>query len=163
MIPIERSFVQNYERGRRGLSPRAFVIHSSEGSFLGTKSWCNDLSSSVSYHFLIDTNGQILQMVDNFNTAWHAGLVKNSTWSLLKYGQNPNLYTIGIAYAGFAKDGPTFFQMVSIAFLLKEFSVIHSIPLDKTHVVPHNLIRTDKVCPGALVNFDALLAFARLT
>lgn len=102
-------------------------------------------------------------MVDTNNTAWHAGLVKNSTWKLLKTNQNPNYYTIGIAYAGYAKNGPTFAQFCSIAGLIKMLAVIHKINIDKNSVIPHNLIRTDKVCPGAHVNFDALIFLARLT
>ena len=155
--------MQNCEYGRQGMEPIAFVMHSAEGSYQGTKAWCNDPKSSVSYHFLIDFDGKICHMVDTKNTAWHAGLEKKSTWPLLKSGSNPNHYTIGIAYAGFAKNGPTFQQFCSIAGLIKMLSVIHKINIDKNSVIPHNSIRTDKVCPGALVNFDALIYLARLT
>jgi N-acetylmuramoyl-L-alanine amidase len=152
----------NFWEGRQGHKPEAFVIHVSEGSFEGSLSWILDPKSAVSYHFLISEFGEVAELVKPENSAWHAGKILNPTWSEIKEGVNPNLYTIGIAFAGFAKDGPTMNQFCTIASLLQHLSVIHSIPLDRKHVVGHNEIRADKICPGEKANLDALLYFAQL-
>jgi N-acetyl-anhydromuramyl-L-alanine amidase AmpD len=96
------------------------------------------------------------------NTAWHAGLIKNSTADIIKYGSNPNLYTIGIALAGFADEGPTMQQIFACAKLLQTLAVNYNIPLDKNTVIPHHSIRADKVCPGIHVEFDPLLYLSKL-
>lgn len=152
----------NQEYGRREYKPEAFVIHVTEGKTYGAIAWCKDPKSAVSYHYIIDEMGDAWELVKPENTAWHAGKIKDSTWSGLKQGINPNLYTIGIAFGGFAQNGPTLAQFISIAELLRNIAAIHQIPLDRKYIVPHNEIRTDKICPGPHFNIDALIYLARL-
>ena len=152
----------NCEYGRQKYKPEAFVIHTTGGETAGAIEWCTDPVSTVSYHYIIDPFGDAWELVKPENTAWHAGKILNPTWSDLKYGINPNYYTIGIAFGGFATDGPNLKQFLSIAELLRSLAVIHNIPLDRKHVVGHYEIRADKVCPGPLFNIDALIYLARL-
>lgn len=152
----------NCEYGRRGLKPEAIVVHVSEGSFDGSYSWLVDPKSQVSYHFLFDTTGIGVMLVDPINTAWHAGAIKNSQWSLLKPDTNPNLYTIGIAFAGYAGTGPSRSQIVGMAKKISELAKIYNIPLDNSHIIPHNIIRSDKTCPGNLCDLNALIYLAGL-
>ncbi len=84
----------NKQIGRRGFKPEAIVIHITQGNFSGANSWLRNPKSQVSCHFLTKRDGYIEQIVAVENTAWHAGIVKNAKWSLLKDGVNPNLYTI---------------------------------------------------------------------
>ena len=152
----------NFREGRNGFAPKAFVIHVTEGSFDGALEWCMNPESKVSYHFIIKDNGQIYQLVHTENTAWHAGLAIKPTWQGHTIGRNPNLETIGIAFAGFASIGPSLAQILAIREVILQFSAIHRIPLDRKNIIGHNEIRADKVCPGAKANIDAILYFAQL-
>lgn len=152
----------NFREGRENFKPKAFVIHVSEGKFESSLQWCLEKISRVSYHFLIKEDGQIYELVDPKNTAWHAGLAVKPTWQGHTIGRNPNLETIGIAFAGFADKGPTAVQIWAIRELLIELSHIHTLPIDRLHVIGHNEIRMDKVCPGPHANLDAIVYLAQL-
>jgi N-acetyl-anhydromuramyl-L-alanine amidase AmpD len=147
---------------RRGNKIAGFVIHITEGSFKSGVDWCNNPKSQVSYHFIIDTDGTDICLVMPENTAWHAGAVKNPTADLMKYGSNPNLYTIGIALAGYASEPPTASQIAKCAKLINILATYYSIELDKKTVVTHNSIRSDKICPGPHVSIDTLLYLSQL-
>lgn len=146
----------NFRVGREGFLPKAFVIHVTEGSFESALNWCLNKASQVSYHFLVDQSGEITQMVDTKNTAWHAGLAVKPTWQGFTSGRNPNLETIGIAFAGWAAIGPTLAQIMAIRELILEYSAIHRIALDRKNIIGHNEIRADKICPGPRFSLDAV-------
>lgn len=98
---VEKRLVSNYTSGRSGYKPEAFVIHIAEGSLKGAESWFNNPNSKASSHYMIGKEGQIVQFVEDLNTAWHAGGVEEPAWNKLKPNINPNLYTIGIEHEGF--------------------------------------------------------------
>lgn len=152
----------NQEYLRRGQKIQGFIIHMTEGSFKSGVDWCTNPKSQVSYHFIIDKNGDDVCLVMPENTAWHAGLVRDPQTELIKHGSNPNLYTIGIALAGFAHIGPTLAQIAKCAKLINTLAVYYNIKLDKNTVVPHTAIRQDKTCPGPHVSIDSLLYLSRL-
>lgn len=152
----------NQEYLRRGQKIQGFVIHKTEGNFKSAIDWCINPKSQVSYHFIIDKDGEDICLVMPENTAWHAGIIKNPKCELIKNGSNPNLYTIGIALSGFAIEPPTLEQIIKCAKLLKTLSNYYDIILDKKTVVPHNAIRSNKLCPGEYVNIDTLIYLAGL-
>lgn len=152
----------NQEYLRRGNAIKGFVIHMTEGSFESAVEWCNNPKSQVSYHFIINTNGEDICLVMPENTAWHAGKISNSSAEIVKWGLNPNLYTVGIAIAGFASEGPTAPQIAKCAKILNTLSAYYNITLDKKTVVPHNAIRADKICPGYKVSIDSLIYLSLL-
>jgi len=49
------------------------VIHKAEGSAPGTWNWFQNPSSRVSAHYVVDNDGAVAQMVQDGDTAWHAG------------------------------------------------------------------------------------------
>jgi len=152
----------NQEYLRRGEKIQGFIIHKTEGSFKSAIDWCTNIQSQVSYHFIIDTNGEDICLVMPENTAWHAGLIKNASTPLVKHGSNPNLYTIGIALAGYASEPPTASQIARCAKLMNMLSVYYGVTLDRNTVVAHNEIRSDKLCPGLYVSIDSLIYLANL-
>jgi N-acetyl-anhydromuramyl-L-alanine amidase AmpD len=155
-MKIVEKLTGNFAPGRGGLKPKAFVIHVSEGSFEGTLNRCLDKISQISYHYLVRADGEIYKLVDPKNTAWHAGLVVKPTWQGLTVGQNPNLTTIGIAFAGWTIKGPTLAQILAMRELIVSLAVIHNIPIDKKTIIGHNEIRTDKLCPGPKMSVEML-------
>jgi N-acetyl-anhydromuramyl-L-alanine amidase AmpD len=80
---------------RSGVAVSAITIHTIQGSYAGAISWSQNCSSSVSYHYVIrSSDGQITQMVDEANKAWHVG------------SENP--YTIGYEHEGYV-DNPVWY------------------------------------------------------
>src|SRR5690606_22874603 len=60
------------------------------GTIDGTVAWFQNPRSEVSSHYLIGHSGRVVQMVDEGNTAWHAGV-------FLKFN---NQDSIGIEHEG---------------------------------------------------------------
>lgn len=152
----------NQEYLRRGNKILGFVIHMTEGSFQSAVDWCTNPKSQVSYHFIIDKNGDDMTLVLPENTAWHAGLRKDSAEYTKVLGVNPNLTTIGIAMAGFAEIGPTQQQISKCAKLINILAIYYNITLDKKSIIPHHDIRADKICPGIHVDLNSLLYLSKL-
>ncbi|MES2798647.1 MAG: N-acetylmuramoyl-L-alanine amidase [Bacteroidota bacterium] len=81
----------NYS-SRSGTAVSAITIHTIQGTYAGAISWAQNCSSSVSYHYVIrSSDGQITQLVDEADKAWHVG------------SENP--YTIGYEHDGYV-DNP---------------------------------------------------------
>lgn len=151
------NYSPNKTKGRYGQKPEAVIIHTTDGPFQGSKAWVLNESSRVSYHFIISENGEICQLVDTQDTAWHAGVVKEPTWKLLKPNINPNTYTIGVAFAGYAKQKPTIIQIISTIFCVKAICNKYKIQIDEDHIIPHYMIRADKSCPGPQISVKSLI------
>jgi len=152
----------NQEYLRRGNAIEGFIIHMTEGDFKSAIEWCSNPNSQVSYHFIIDRNGENICLVMPENTAWHAGKRVNSAEYTKFLGSNPNLTTVGIAFAGFASIGPTPDQITKCAKLINTISTYYGIKLDKNRIIPHHDIRADKICPGLNVNLSTVYYLAGL-
>src|SRR5438874_2970529 len=91
----------NFRQGRpAGFRPEAVVIHIMDGPMSAADSHFNDPKAKVSAHYGIGRDGEIHQYVKETDTAFHAGIIVNPIWPLLKPGVNPNFYTIGIEHEG---------------------------------------------------------------
>lgn len=59
---------------RRGNHIECIVLHDTGSRTLASAvSWCQDLRSEVSYHYIVDIDGGVVQLVDEDGRAWHAG------------------------------------------------------------------------------------------
>jgi N-acetylmuramoyl-L-alanine amidase len=150
-------------KDRNGYRPEAVVIHIMEGTLAGTDAWFNDPTSHVSAHYGVGRAGEIHQYVEEANTAYHAGRVKEATWSRIKLGVNPNYYTIGIEHEGNADSIWSETQYGASASLLSAICGRWSIPLDRDHVIGHREIYGPKTCPGHRVDLNRLIEEARNT
>lgn len=83
----------NVSKGRT-IKPKGIILHHTAGSFKGSVSWCLQAKSKVSYHYIIDIDGEIIQLAKNNQRAWHAGR------SSFKGFKNCNDFMIGIAVSG---------------------------------------------------------------
>jgi PKD repeat protein len=80
----------NYS-SRSGTAVSAITIHTIQGSYAGAISWALNCNSSVSYHYVIrSADGQVSQLVDEADKAWHVG------------SENP--YTIGYEHEGYVSN-----------------------------------------------------------
>lgn len=147
----------NFHVGRHGYRPEAIVVHIMDGTFAAGESVFLDASTQKSAHYGIDKTGVVHQYVDENDTAFHAGIVVNPAWSLLKAGVNPNFYTVGIEHAGLPGDVWPDEQLDASAELILQVGARWGIPLDTDHVIRHHQIRASKTCPGNWLEIETLL------
>jgi glycosyltransferase involved in cell wall biosynthesis len=162
---MERRPAPHSDRGRGGRRPEAIVVHTTDGSFEGAAAWFADPRSGVSVHHLVGLDGRVTSLVDEADTARHAGRVvePSGAGARLAAGGDVNARTIGIE---FADDGDPLgvvrpaAQYRAGGRLLAAIAARWDIPLDREHVIGHREIRADKTCPGNL-DLDRLLDAAR--
>ena len=138
----------NYRSGRNGRKIIALVNHITAGSFPGCLHWMQNPDAKASAHYLINQAGDIIQLVKEEDTAWHAGEVRNSSWSLFD-GSNPNSYTIGIEHEGYS-GLLTEPQYLASLWLHRQLIEKYRLPADSDHIIGHYRIDTinRKNCPG---------------
>lgn len=110
------------------------VIHVTQGSYSGSISWFQNPQAQTSAHYVIrSSDGQVTQMVQNKDIAWHAG-----NWDY-------NTKSIGIEHEGYVSDPAWFTDTMyrSSANLTKWLGQKYNIPLDRSHIIGHNQV------PGA--------------
>ncbi len=108
----------------------------------------------MSPHYLVGLDGRIAGLVDERDTARHAGRVLRPTTPLVAAaGPNPNLITVGIEFEDAGKPldvrRPAA-QYASGARLIAAVAERWDIPLDRDHVVGHREVFAAKECPGNL-------------
>lgn len=142
----------NHAHGRRGYKPDVIVIHIQEGTMQGTESWFSNPESGVSAHYGVSKTGEVVQWVQDGDTAWHAGTVRSPTAEIVieRLPLGPNRYSLGIECEGTARAEPTPALMDALVGLVKQLATVHGIPLDRRHVIGHREIRADKACPGKI-------------
>jgi N-acetyl-anhydromuramyl-L-alanine amidase AmpD len=159
VVPVDRRSSPNVTPGRQGHRPLGIVVHTAVGSLEGTAAWFEQPESGVSAHVVVGLDGRLVRVVDEADTARHAGRPNRPTAAFLPDGIDPNLVTIGVE---FVDDGdPTAVlrpdaQYAAGAELLWALGLRWSIPLDRDHVVGHREIDAEQTCPGNL-DIDRLL------
>lgn len=152
----------NFRPGRpAGFTPAAIVLHRTGGSQDSLRARFNDPAASLSAHYVVARDGCVDQYVLETDTAFHAGMVVNPVWPLLRPNVNPNFYTIGIELEGTQADdwpGP---QIASTAALIANVAGRWHIPLDAEHVVVHSAIRASSGCPAATCPVARIIATAQ--
>ena len=153
----------NFWQGRKSYKPEAIVIHIMAGTIKSCDSWFANVSSQVSAHYGVAKSGEVHQYVKEENTAWHAGVLYQPSWKLLKPNVNPNLYTIGIEHEGQPEDIWTEQQKQASASLIREACQQWQIPLDRDHIIGHYQITTKKPNDPAVNKgiIDELISLAK--
>lgn len=143
----------NHTKGRRSKHPiDVIVIHVTEGSAAGVRSWFKNPRAKVSAHYMVQRDGAIVQFVREEDTAWHAGRIHRASAAIVKEraGSNPNGWSVGIEHEGTGKDELTGAQRVASVYLIRDIAKRYSIPLDRRHIIGHREIFKSKTCPGAI-------------
>ena len=101
------------------------IIHTCEGSFSGCWGWlvgCHDVSA----HYVVSTAGEVVQCVENEDTAWHVGCL--------------NARSIGIEHEGSATRPENFTDAMYCASsqLTRWICDNFGVPCDRDHVIGHN-------------------------
>jgi hypothetical protein len=143
----------NYTVGRSGNAINKIVIHTMQGSYSGSISWFQNPAAQVSAHYCVrSSDGQITQMVNEGNTAWHAG---NSSY---------NRTSIGIEHEGFINNAAWYTDAMyqSSARLTCAIVARYNIPVDRQHIIAHKEVpgstHTD---PGPNWNWNKYMQLVR--
>lgn len=131
----------NFTPGRQGRSIIAIVDHITAGLMPGTLSWLRNPASAVSTHYLVTKRGEVYQLVKDEDTAWQAGIVNRPVWPLYD-GTNPNRYTLGIEHEALSGEGLTEAQYLATLELHMILTDKWDIPIDRNHIIGHNLLDT---------------------
>lgn len=147
----------NFSVGRNGRVPIAIVNHITAGLMPGCLNWLCDPQSQASAHYLVTRLGEIYQMVNDEDTAWHCGIVNHPSWPLYD-GTNPNRYTLGIEHEGQPEEPLTDKQYQSSLGLHKLLIAKWGIPITADNIIGH--YRIDSVnrpnCPGPAFPWNRL-------
>lgn len=91
---------KNFSPGRRKYGTQAeqvlgIVDHITAGPYPGCRDWLCNPEAKASAHYIITRKGEIVQLVKESDTAWHAGIVNKPNWDLYtKMGFNPNRWCV---------------------------------------------------------------------
>jgi N-acetylmuramoyl-L-alanine amidase len=84
----------NFSKGWN-IAPQLVVIHWTAGKFEPSLNWMLDKKAQASAHYIINTNGETVKMVELTDRAWHAGQSFTK-----KFGSYANNYSYGIELVG---------------------------------------------------------------
>lgn len=161
-MQIIQSPSKNFYVGRKGYKPELIVVHCTDGNAPGDFNWLRgEGGSRVSSSYYISPAGDVHQLVDDANGAWHAGNVLNPTAKLLKKNAfgitvNPNYYSLGIEVSLLGSQAIGHKQWASLKELVAHLAGKHGIVIDRDHVIGHKEIYAAKTCPGK-IDVDALV------
>ncbi len=134
-LPIKEFIASpNFNSRPAGVDIDSVVMHTTEGSLAGTLSWLQNTVSQVSAHFVIAPNGDLYQMVNSGNRAWHATYY--------------NSRSIGIEMVGYAglestwnvDNLATLAQVLAWSAVQFDIPVTH--PLGDANDYPNNRLNT---------------------
>ena len=174
----------NHNLGRQNNTVDFIILHTSGSSAESGINTVLNTTSQVSYHFIICghdqlvrtqnlqlKNGDIIQLVNINNTAWHAGTNNkggsqdNSTSRIPLIRErryNVNLYSIGIAFGDMPNaDGvasPTQKQLESCVWLINHINNKLPAPIPFENIIGHVDVvpRHRPSCPGVRFPWDRL-------
>lgn len=139
---IEKKPSPNFKKGV-GKKNEIIVLHHTAGKSLQSDlNWMTNPESKVSAHYLIGRGGEIIQMVEDEDIAWHAG---KSEWN----GKtNCNLFSIGIELQGNTSIHPlTEFQYQALVWLVKKL-------MKRYAIGQQNIVAHRDVSPGRKTDVD---------
>ena len=133
-VPAASSNYTAANRESDGNSIDYVIIHTTQGSYSGAIGWFQNPASNVSAHYVIrSSDGEITQMVQNKDIAWHTG-----NW-------NYNVHSIGIEHEGYVSDPAWYTDHVSRIRQSDPMVVRlrYGIPKNRNHIIAHSEV------PGA--------------
>ena len=133
------------ERDGKKHNPLAIVLHITDGSFKSTVNHIQNPNSQVSYNWIFN-KGDWYECVSEEDAAWANGLAVNPTWPLYDEKVNCNLRTISIGVVN-KGEFPNVQHWFKWARGCKQIMKRYNIPLNRSGVVNHFEIRSDKRCP----------------
>lgn len=123
------------------------VLHSTEGTYASAISWFNNPKAKVSAHYIISNKGELAAMLEEYNTAYHAGnLIMNRR-------------SVGVEHEGKGTNIRSDAQYNKSAELVADICKFYNMPCDKTHVIGHRQVIATS-CPGNL-DINRIITYAK--
>lgn len=152
----------NFVPGRQGHKPEAIIIQMLNSNVPEAVAKANQPDSKFSLHYIIGKQGEVLQLVEEENMAWHSPGPAQSNWRLLKPNINPNLYTLGIGIEG--KNGESLSEEMyqACGWLISKLSANWEILIDEDHIIGVEQINRlgKKDNPGIATDFQKIMDLA---
>lgn len=171
----------NHYAGRYGWKPDVIVFHQTGGTAADPAlRWYTNPDSSCCPHFVIDTNGDVYQLVDLDNAAWANG-TNTKPGDRLYYGfalsetvrarkTNANYYTYSIEFVHCRWGDINEKQVAAAVELIKTAIIPHmkkcgvTPKIDREHLIGHSDV-TPKTrdpekfnCPGKVFPYDEIIS-----
>lgn len=147
----------NFRRGRRrGAVIDRIVIHITAGgpSLDGTVSWFRNPDAKVSSHYIVGRDGEVVQMVHDADTAYHASSANSRSIGIEHNGNKPSRRN--------RRDlPPTERQYEESANLVAWLCAQHGIPADREHIRGHHEISPgdNHDCPTDYWDWDHYMTY----
>ena len=126
----------NYSNSSRGIGDvDKVIIHTAQGTYAGTISWFQNCAASVSTHYVVSTQGDVTQMVEEEDVGWHV-----SCW---------NGRSIGIEHEGYVSQPSLYYTTAMYngsAALVTDILSSWGLPVDRDSVMGH--VEIDPACNG---------------
>lgn len=123
--------------------PEGFLFHHAVGTWEGTKSWITQRKSRVSYHVLINMDGERVEFVPPDQRAWHAGK------SHFKGRGHCNAFMVGISFIGDTNTGKYRNRRKSLTPAEIKSAIEYMEPLVELYDIPlSNMTHHRVVSPG---------------
>ena len=144
----------NYSNFNRERSHNIYrlVVHVAQGSVSSAVSWFQNPRANVSAHYVVGSEGGVVQCVRHEDVAWHAG-----NWSY-------NTHSIGIEHGGYAGYRSTWTERKyrASARLAAYCCRRHNIPVNRRYIVGHNEVPgATHSCPGRYFDYAKYLGLIR--
>lgn len=127
------------------------VVHISVGTLSSLDNTFQNPNSEVSAHYGVGLNGEIHQYVAEDMGAWHAGRPQDPTAQIVKdnLNINQNKISLGIENEGNDLSKAPEAQLNALVGLIQSLAIKYKIPVDRTHIIGHREITTNKpTCPS---------------
>jgi N-acetyl-anhydromuramoyl-L-alanine amidase len=124
-LQMKTVFKQSPHISAKAIVPKGIVLHHTAGSYVGSVAWCLDPKSKVSYHCIVDLNGDKTILAKDNQRAWHAGE------SYFKGQSKCNDFLLGIAVSGdTSKRELTEEEIESVAYWCLDKMALWNISID---------------------------------
>jgi N-acetyl-anhydromuramyl-L-alanine amidase AmpD len=143
-MEIKKQILTVNHRKGRAFNNKRYVVqgicnHISAGLRGSVINWFNNPSAQASYHYLVCKNGDIIQFVNDGDTAWSQGLINRPTAKIYFDNNkvNPNVYLVSISHEVTGSEPLTELQYQSSLWLHNELINKYNIPIDRHHIIGH--------------------------
>lgn len=172
----------NHYNGRGGWKADVIVFHQTGGDKLAPAlNWYLNKNAQCSPHFVIDTNGDIYQLVNLSDGAWCNG-TNTTPGDRLFYGSalspivrnrktNANYYTYSVEFVHCLHGEINNAQITAAVELIADVIIPHMISqgvipaIDRDHLIGHSdvapIARPNGSCPGKNFPFDTIISQIR--
>lgn len=169
----------NHYNGRGGWKADVIVFHQTGGDKLAPAlNWYLNPAAQCSPHFVIDTNGDIYQLVSLSDGAWCNG-TNTAPGDRLFYGSalspivrarktNANYYTYSVEFVHCLRGEINNAQITAAVELIADVTIPHMISqgvipaIDRDHLIGHSdvapIARPNGSCPGKNFPFDTIIS-----